>query len=152
MNACSVASVAHLIPHAGRMLLLEEILQWDEHQLVARTASHLDAGNPLRGAGVLHSACGIEYAAQAMALHGALRAAAPSEGGMLASVREVRLFAPSLDASGEPLQVRARLLSGDARLAMYAFDVQAGAQPLLAGRATVLLDVPPARLALSGRG
>ncbi len=172
MKACSVASIAHLIPHAGSMLLLDQILDWDDGQLRARTASHLSADNPLRDAAGLHAACGIEYAAQAMALHGALRAAAPSARGMLASVRDVRIFAPRLDRCGETLEVETRLLSGDTRLAMYVFaiygfandgspsdsfaservDSQAAAHTILTGRATVLLDLPTVRPALSGRG
>ena len=63
------------IPHKGRMCLLDEVLSWDAAHIRCRSASHTSASNPLRLHGRLGAACGIEYAAQAMAVHGALIAA-----------------------------------------------------------------------------
>jgi predicted hotdog family 3-hydroxylacyl-ACP dehydratase len=60
------------IPHQGRMCLLDEVLDWDAQHILCRTATHRAPDNPLRSHDRLSIACGIEYAAQAMALHGAL--------------------------------------------------------------------------------
>jgi predicted hotdog family 3-hydroxylacyl-ACP dehydratase len=60
------------IPHQGRMCLLDEVLDWNAQHIRCRTATHRALDNPLRSHGRLGTACGIEYAAQAMALHGAL--------------------------------------------------------------------------------
>ena len=64
---------AHLIPHAGAMCLLDEVVEWDAQRLHARSATHQQPDNPLRADGRLHAVNLCEYAAQAMAVHGALR-------------------------------------------------------------------------------
>ena len=80
------AWIEERIPHHGRMCLLDEVIEWDAQHIRCRSATHRDPDNPLRSHGRLGIACGIEYAAQAMALHGALAAhgtlaaAAPSGG------------------------------------------------------------------------
>lgn len=67
--------LAALLPHRGRMCLIDEVVSWDAARICCRTRSHRDADNPLRSAEGLGAACAIEYAAQAMALHAALAGA-----------------------------------------------------------------------------
>ncbi|HUU72054.1 MAG TPA: hydroxymyristoyl-ACP dehydratase [Burkholderiales bacterium] len=77
MNAVIGASrIRDLIPHAGAMCLLERVIEYDDASICCEARSHLDVDNPLRHNGRLSTLCGIEYAGQAMALHGALRAGA----------------------------------------------------------------------------
>ena len=90
------------IPHQGGMCLLDEVLNWNATRVQCRSSTHRDPANPLRAHDRLAAVCGIEYAAQAMAVHGALIAsritASPkntSIAGYLASVRNVTLFDPS---------------------------------------------------------
>jgi predicted hotdog family 3-hydroxylacyl-ACP dehydratase len=64
--------IAARIPHRGDMCLLDRLERWDAQHLHASTARHADAANPLRTASGLMSANAIEFAAQAMALHGGL--------------------------------------------------------------------------------
>ena len=138
------AWIAAHIPHQGSMCLLDAVLAWDEQHLVCAARSHRDLANPLRQFGRLGAACGIEYAAQAMAVHGALMAgenAAPRPG-MLVSVRGVSLYRARLDDVAGDLKVRAERLSGDAGMLLYAFAVEADGAPLLEGRASVLLASP----------
>ncbi len=66
--------IRNLVPHAGNMCLLERVVACDAASIRCETRSHLDQSNPLRRNGHLASICAIEYAAQAMALHGALTA------------------------------------------------------------------------------
>ncbi len=66
--------IRKLVPHAGNMCLLERVVACDAASIRCETRSHLDQSNPLRRNGHLASICAIEYAAQAMALHGALTA------------------------------------------------------------------------------
>ncbi len=66
------AWIAAHIPHQGSMCLLDAVLHWDSQHLVCCATSHRQAGNPLRQFDRLGAACGIEYAAQAMAVHGVL--------------------------------------------------------------------------------
>ena len=60
------------LPHAGRMCLLERLESWDGDSIICIATSHRDTDNPLRSGGHLHAVAGVEYAAQAMALHGNL--------------------------------------------------------------------------------
>lgn len=130
------------IPHRGAMCLLEEVLDWDAQRIVCRATSHRDPANPLRVGGILPAACGIEYGAQAMAVHGALLDAggAPLARGFLASVRSLTLHAGRLDDVAGALRVSAERLSGEDDHILYAFSVAAEHGELLGGRATVVLD------------
>ena len=144
------AGIAARIPHQGCMCLLQSMRVWSSEHILCTAISHLAATNPLRAGGVLWSACAIEYASQAMALHGVLSAgvgagagAAP-RAGFLASVRGVQLLVPRLDTVPGPLQVAAYRLAGDARQASYRFELHsAGGVLLVAGRASVILDALP---------
>lgn len=129
------------------MCLLERVSAWDTHQIRCEASSHLASDNPLRAHGRLGAACGIEYAAQAMAVHGALLAesgaGAASQGptmGYLVSVRGVTLHVDRLDDLSEALSIHAERLSGDATTVLYGFTVHAGLRLLLSGRAAVILD------------
>ena len=61
-----------LIPHAGAMCLLETVREFSGEEIVCEASSHRDPGNPLRRHGALAALHLAEYAAQAMAAHGAL--------------------------------------------------------------------------------
>jgi len=69
-----IPDVASLVPHAGRMCLLQRVLDWDESTVRLATATHRDPANPLRSDGRLRAIHLCEYGAQAMAVHGGLRA------------------------------------------------------------------------------
>jgi len=133
--------LAH-IPHQGAMCLLDRIDAWDDRRIRASASRHRAPDNPLRAHGRLGAACGIEYAAQAMAAHGALLAAADAapRAGYLASVREVELHVARLDTLAADLRVEAERLSGDDATILYGFSVFAGESLLLNGRAIVILD------------
>jgi predicted hotdog family 3-hydroxylacyl-ACP dehydratase len=134
------------IPHHGRMCLLDEVLDWDTERVSCRGATHRDLDHPLRKDGQLGIACGIEYAAQAMAVHGALTAlgagAAPgvAPAGFLAALRNVRLHALRLDDVAGDLICIALRAAGDHRTALYEFELRSDAGCLLSGRATVVLE------------
>lgn len=124
------------------MCLLDAVVDWSENAISCRAISHTDPANPLRAADRLGAATGIEYAAQAMAIHGALLAGqddAPRQG-YLTSVRSVTLHVDRLDDLSGPLDVQAERLSGDANNILYQFSVGHAGRCLLAGRAAVVLD------------
>lgn len=133
--------LAH-IPHQGSMCLLDRIDSWDPHHIRCTASSHRARDNPLRAHGRLGAACGIEYAAQAMAAHGALLAAAGSapRAGYLASVRAVELNVARLDDIAADLRVEAERVSGDDNTILYGFSVFSEQELLLNGRAIVVLD------------
>lgn len=139
------AGIAARIPHAGRMCLLDRLVGWDADTVHCTATSHGLPGNPLRTAAGLLAPAAIEYAAQAMALHGGLLASdgEPPSAGFLASARNVRFGIVRLDEVAGALQVRARRLSGDARQVLYEFDVRDATDAVLAaGRAVVVLNTP----------
>ena len=133
--------LAHL-PHQGSMCLLDAVTEWDAQRIRCTASSHRAPDNPLRAHDRLGAACGIEYAAQAMAAHGALLAAAdnPPRAGYLASVRGVELHVARLDDIAADLEVEAERLSGDDNTILYGFRVSATGRELLSGRAAVVLD------------
>ena len=133
-------TLAGLIPHSGAMCLLEDVVRMDEESITCRAVSHRDPEHPLREEGILPALSGIEYAAQAMAVHGALLEARGSRPGMLAAVREIVLSVERLDDIVEDLEITARRLLGDSRRLLYEFEVHAGTRQLLRGRAAVVLD------------
>jgi predicted hotdog family 3-hydroxylacyl-ACP dehydratase len=133
------------IPHHGRMCLLDEVIAWSAARVSCRSSTHREADNPLRAYGRLGVACGIEYAAQAMAVHGALVAAGrpapgPPAAGFLAAVRDVRFHALRLDDVPGDLICDAVRMAGDATTALYEFELRSEAALLLRGRATVVFD------------
>ena len=134
------------IPHHGRMCLLDEVMEWDAGHIRCRSGTHRLPDHPLRSQGRLGAACGIEYAAQAMAVHGALAAGKVGKGrsevGFLASLRDVRLHVLRLDDIESDLICDARLVAGDQGSALYEFALRSEEEPqrLLSGRATVVFD------------
>ena len=145
------AGIALRIPHSGSMCLLERLEGWDAESIrCTTTTTHSQADNPLRTESGLLAPNAIEYAAQAMALHGGLLAeegSAPSAG-FLASARNVKLAVARLDDVAGALQIAARRLSGDDRQILYEFTVQAEDGRMLAeGRAVVVLNTPLAAAA-----
>ena len=138
--------IAARIPHQGSMCLLDEVLGFDLKSIRCLTGTHRGADNPLRSHERLGIACGIEYAAQAMALHGALLSedAASSGGspraGLLASVRDVRMAVTRLDDVESDLICEAHLLAGDGATALYEFELRGDGSTLLSGRASVVLN------------
>lgn len=160
--------IRELIPHAGTMCLLDHVVRFDDTSICCETRSHLDPRNPLRYKGRLSSLCAIEYAAQAMALHGGLKSGALKSGaletsaprpgafeasdvrgqpspptqarhGFLASIRDTRIRRPYMDDLNCPLTVNAVLEFDDVARVIYAFSVVAGNTPLIDGRAAVVL-------------
>ncbi len=138
------------------MCLLERVVDWNRDRIHCEAASHRDADHPLRAHGRLGIACGIEYAAQAMAVHGALIGEAQGldsnrpRQGYLASVRNVSLLADRLDDVVGDLTVRAERVMGDGNNIIYSFSIEAGSAPLLSGRATVVLDASMGALMNAG--
>ncbi|OXI69740.1 3-hydroxylacyl-ACP dehydratase [Burkholderia cenocepacia] len=140
------AWIAAHIPHAGAMCVLDSVDAWDAERIRCTATRHRDPHNPLRAHGRLASVCGIEYAAQAMAVHGALLGASEARPrvGYLASVRNVDAFVDRLDTFEAPLIVDAQRVSGDGRSVLYDFALRCGERVLLSGRAAVMLDASAA--------
>jgi predicted hotdog family 3-hydroxylacyl-ACP dehydratase len=137
------AWIASRIPHQGTMCLLDGVKSWDGEGIQCVASSHRAPENPLRAHARLGAACGIEYAAQAMAVHGALLAPADTgapRAGFLVSVRGVQVNVARLDDIAEDLLVQARLIMNSENNMLYQFNVSAAGRLLLEGRAAIVTD------------
>lgn len=135
--------IAALIPHQGGMCLWEHIVEWDSARIVLETSTHRSPDNPLRVNGRLRAVHLCEYGAQAMAVHGALKAApdrAPP--GMLVSLRSVTFARDYIDELAEMLRVEAVCLQAGESSQQYSFRINHAEEIVAEGRAAVLLKRP----------
>ena len=128
------------------MCLLDSMLSASETDIVCSAVSHRNPDNPLRSHGRLGAAIAVEYAAQAMALHGSIGNADldvpvrdTTKGGRLINVRQLTLHCIRLDDLASSLTVHATRLMGDAANVIYSFEVSAEGQMIASGRAGVML-------------
>lgn len=163
-------AIAARIPHAGAMCLLDRVISWDEQHIECAAfggASIHGRPHPLAQDGKVPATAAIEYAAQAMALHGRLvqeqlqadqagQAVGTGEPGQetprrgfLAALRSVRLHCRWLGAGEPALTVRAERFAGDAVQVLYDFEVRTTA-PIAQGRAVVVLDAQARAVASPG--
>jgi len=143
------AQIAGLIPHSGAMCLLDGVLQWDARHILCVSRSHRAGDNPLRAAGRLSAVCGVEYAAQAMAVHGGLagKFSGRPRAGFLVNLRDVECRRSRLDDLDGDLYVAAERISGDGANVIYRFRLRVGEVEVLSGQALVMLDaLTPATL------
>ena len=146
MSVLAHEQIMAMIPHAGAMCLLDEVLEWDTSTLHGLSHRFCNADNPMRRPnGVLGMACAVELAAQAMAVHAGLVAGPdhPPTPGYLLALREVRLARATLDATLAPLGVIATRQMASGQGASYSFVVSSHGAEIVTGRATVLFGVAP---------
>ncbi len=135
------SDIEALIPHAGGMCLLEQVLSYTDEEIICRTQSHLDVGNPLKTDGKLSKMHLIEYGAQAIAVHGGLMelslATVEPKLGYIAMVKSVKwgVFNPFTDF----LEVKATAIMADEMSKLYAFCVtDAELRNVCSGRVMVI--------------
>jgi predicted hotdog family 3-hydroxylacyl-ACP dehydratase len=136
------SELCQLIPHTDSMCLLHEVRAWDANHIACIAINHHDPANPLRHNDQLPAHCAIEYAAQAMAVHGGLVAQDKSKPkiGFLGSVRDVKLFIERLDDILAPLEIEATKQLADENHSLYELRVSAAGRELMTGRAAVFLQ------------
>ena len=137
--------IASLIPHQGAMCLLERVVSWDDERIRCAASNHRDPQHPLRGASGLLAACGIEYAAQAIAVHGSLTAAhdkefSPPKLGYLANAKDVAWSVDRLDEIEGELTIDAEKLISEGGRSIYEFVISAQDRMLVQGRVAVVLE------------
>lgn len=134
--------IARLIPHAGSMCLLDSVKSWDSTSIRCLSWRHLSKDNPLRGPKGLGVLSGVEFAAQAMAVHSRLSAGSESRptAGYLVSLRDVKCRNLCFSELDRELLIHANLLMGDEKQAIYTFAVGCADTELISGRAAVILE------------
>lgn len=118
--AQELPDVRTLLPHSGRMVLLERVLSADEDNLCAEVVIH--AGSMLAGADGVGAWVGIEYMAQAIAAHAGWRARQRGQEvkvGFLLGSRKYQASVPHF-ALGSVLHVHVqRVLQGENGLGAF---------------------------------
>ena len=138
------ADIAARLPHAGRMCLLDRVLNWDERNIACRVVSHRDTENPLRESAGLATLAGIELAAQAAAVHGELLRGEDLSGGrlprrgVLAALKNVIVARKWLHEIVGELLVETTLLHSDGAGGIFSFALFDGAECVLSGQFTVM--------------
>ena len=135
------AELCGLVPHAGNMCLLDEVVAWDGESVHCLSSTHRSLENPLREDGRLRAVHAVEYAAQAMAVHGGLLAEREGRklaAGFLVALREVSLTMDAIDLLDAPLAISAWQLFADNGNMMYRFTVECAGAPVANGRLTVV--------------
>ncbi|HEY2628502.1 MAG TPA: hydroxymyristoyl-ACP dehydratase [Usitatibacter sp.] len=121
------------------MCLLDRVVEWDAQRIRCAALNHHDADHPLREGGGLPVWAGIEYAAQAAAVHGSLlvEAAAPRTG-VLGRLRNVRPACQWLDRIASELVFGASLMHRDPAGGIYTFEAHGDGRLLLQGQFTLV--------------
>jgi predicted hotdog family 3-hydroxylacyl-ACP dehydratase len=138
--------ISELLPHRGTARLLQRLLHFSEAQVLVATATHRSPDNPLLHAGRLASVHLIEYGAQAMALHGALRtleSGGSPRSALLVSVRDFRCSLDYVDDLAFDLEVSARELLSSAASWQYTFEVSHAGVTIASGRVAAMAHALP---------
>lgn len=136
-------AIAALIPHQGAMCLWDAVVDWDARRISLRAHNHRDAAHPLRSGDHLRSLHLCEYGAQAMAVHGGLRAQASGDRappGMLVALRAVELHVARIDDLPGALECEAEVLVEAEGSQQYTFRIRHAGAMLAEGRAAVMLQ------------
>ncbi len=135
--------ILQLVPHQGDMCLWDEVLTWAASDIALRTFNHRDPAHPLRSNGQLRAIHLCEYGAQAMAVHGGLRARERGGvvvPGVLVALREVQLHVARIDDLDGAIEATAQVLAEAETSQQYSFRIVHGARVLAEGRAAVMLQ------------
>jgi len=135
--------IQSLIPHQGAMCLWDEVIEWDATRIRLRARNHRDPAHPLRSDGRLHAVHLCEYGAQAMAVHGGLRArtgGGRARPGVLVALRGIDLRVARIDDLRGDLECEAQPLAEDGDSQQYAFRITHAGTLVAEGRAAVMLQ------------
>ena len=132
-----------MIPHKGGMCLWDEVVEWDARRIALRADNHRDVRHPLRSHDRLRAVHLCEYGAQAMAVHGGLRASArggAANPGLLVALRGVQLHVSYIDEWSGALECEAEVRAEGEGSQQYAFRISHAGAVLAEGRAAVMLQ------------
>lgn len=141
-SALSRAAIERLLPQKGAMCLIDAATEVTAEAIVCLATVWLQ-GNPLGEALGVPALHGVEYGAQAAALHrlvrGGDRERSAVSGGLLLQVRELRCFVEYLDQLPQPLRISARCAMASSEIARYVFEIHAADLLALRGELTLKL-------------
>ncbi|MDQ3057777.1 MAG: phosphotransferase [Pseudomonadota bacterium] len=136
-------AIEAMIPHKGAMCLWDEVVDWNEECIRLRADNHRNPVHPLRSNGQLRAVHLCEYGAQAMAVHGGLRARASggtAAPGVLVALRAVQLHVARVDELPDALECEADVVMEAEGSQQYAFRITHADRLIAEGRAVVMLQ------------
>ena len=113
MSRLTREELCGMLPHGKDMCCLRTVESWSDTDITCTSDSHLDKAHPLRRNDILETISGIEFAAQAMAVHIALTNAQhnqPGTFGYLGGLRDLIVHMMRLDVVTSELNIQATLL------------------------------------------
>jgi predicted hotdog family 3-hydroxylacyl-ACP dehydratase len=145
-----------MLPHAGAMCLLERVVRCNATEIECVAISHRQSNNPLRFNNELPAHVGVEYCAQAIAIHGyvtsfvtkassavqssAAVAQASPRHGYLAVILNTHWHIARLDECHDVLQVIATKQTTLQQGVSYSFAIKHQGHEVLTGQAIVALE------------
>jgi len=139
MNHRVQPDIAELLPHAGSMVLIDEICEYDDARIVCLSRSHTAVENPLRRGECLDSTVLLEYAAQATAIHGGLtQPHARGRVAFLAAARNLDLTSHALNTLTGALKITAARLMDAGDGVIYATEITHRGRALMRARLTIM--------------
>lgn len=142
MSLLNKTDIRRLLPHDGAMCLLDAVEAWSPAAIRCVSLSHQDKMNPLRRDGRLEGVCGLEYAAQAMAVHIGLtvpNADSIPKVGYIGAVRDCVLHVAFLDRLPGILEINANQVYRQNSCVIYDFSLWMEKRLLLQGRASLFV-------------
>lgn len=134
-----------LLPHQGKMFLLERVFAYNRDAIECGALSHRDSDNPLRHAGKLPGHAAIEYAAQAAGVHGGLlnrdvNPNAAPQMGYLAVLTNVQWNVERLDDLPDVLRIYAQRTAVTPGGRLYRVRIEHQAQLIMSGELVIALE------------
>ena len=136
-------AIAELIPHADEIVLLDSCILSSAEGLTCISNSHTDKNNPLRNANGLSATSGVEYAAQAIAVHAALQNNKNTGQGLLVACKNIICRLRYLDTIATEIQIQVEHIGGSVELGVlqYKFHINASGkvQKLISGELSIAI-------------
>lgn len=139
-NTHDAAALYEGLPHSGSMRLLDSVMSHTVSTIDCQAGNPND--NPLKRGNKVPVWAALEYAAQALALHGLLNAKNSAANPVIitafvVSIKHMFCFAGSLGDTGKPLQVSARIVATQPGAASCEFILVNDDKPLALGQFSV---------------
>ncbi len=135
-------SPAELLPHSGRAVLLDEVLEGNSERVLCRVT--IRDGSPFLEGGTVPGVVVLEYMAQAIGTLAGLRARAAGEAprvGFLLGTRDLTV-PPGGFARGDEILVEAVRVFGDESIGSFECVARRGGAVVAAGTLNVYLPTP----------
>ncbi len=132
--------ISNLLPHSGEMVFIDRIVDWGDEFLKGAVRGDFLERNPLLVNGRMPALCCIEICAQAMALHGALISDEAARGGLLASLRNIKIHSRFLASEEAACTAEVHLIMKTAKSCAYEFCFMSDQDRVVEGQAGVFFQ------------